>query len=131
MKSRCLNSKTPDFPDYGGRGIQVCEQWLTFTNFFEDMGARPSPLHTIGRLDNDGNYEKNNCEWVTNEEQQNNKRTTVWVRVEGELMSLAMAIRRLGLKENRIRARIRRSSSPQDAITSGVRRSGRRVAKEQ
>jgi hypothetical protein len=74
LNYRCNNPNNASFPDYGGRGISVCERWSDFPNFLSDMGTRPSPLHSLDRIDNDGNYEPSNCRWATAQEQQRNKR---------------------------------------------------------
>lgn len=73
MKIRCLNPTKKDYPRYGGRGIKVCERWMTFDNFLADMGMKPSRKHTIDRINNDGNYEPSNCRWATRLVQSRNK----------------------------------------------------------
>ena len=76
MLTRCNNPNFRQYQNYGGRGIKVCERWLEFANFLEDMGERPEGT-TLDRIDNDGNYEPGNCRWATQEEQLYNRTSTV------------------------------------------------------
>ena len=74
MHYRCKNPNSKDFPNYGGRGIQVCERWADLMVFASDMGAKPSPAHTLERVNNNGNYEPGNCVWATRSAQNFNRR---------------------------------------------------------
>jgi hypothetical protein len=95
MVSRCTNPSSPSFKHYGQRGITVCPRWLNgegnlngFECFLADMGERPSLDHSIDRIDNDGNYELNNCRWATRLEQARNRSTTNLHFYKGENRTL-------------------------------------------
>jgi hypothetical protein len=75
MKRRCHNINYSQYFYYGGRGITVCDRWInSFENFIADMGEKPSSLHSLDRIDNNGNYEPSNCRWATSSEQRINQR---------------------------------------------------------
>lgn len=79
MKKRCYDIHNASFPSYGAKGIIVCERWLGpngFKNFIKDMGDKPSPSHTLDRIDPKGNYAPENCRWLTRIEQNLNQNTT-------------------------------------------------------
>jgi transcriptional regulator with XRE-family HTH domain len=76
MLQRCTDPKCPQYPNYGGRGIRVCERWMEFVNFYADMGDRPAGM-SLEREDVNGNYEPGNCRWATPREQARNTRATV------------------------------------------------------
>ncbi len=98
IKDRCLNPKDKRHADYGGRGIVICERWRnSFENFYADMGQRPSPTHSIDRINNDGNYEPSNCRWATRSEQAHNTRVSRTVEYQGQSHNLTALARMLGL----------------------------------
>jgi hypothetical protein len=77
MKNRCLNEKTPDYRHYGGRGIKLKKAWQDYRIFKKEMGEKPTPLHTIGRINNEKGYCKTNCKWETRKEQAQNRRPSL------------------------------------------------------
>lgn len=77
MIRRCESPRHPRYADYGGREIRVCKRWYKFENFYADMGDRPTPAHSLDRVDNDGNYCKENCRWATQQDQARNRRRVV------------------------------------------------------
>lgn len=99
IKNRCkTNTK------YIERGISVCDEWaVSFEVFLRDVGEKPSPLHTLERIKNNLGYFKDNCKWATRAEQANNTRRNKFVCVEGERMTLAQAMRKLGCGRTKIR----------------------------
>ena len=89
MTERCAYEKNNRYKNYGGRGIFVCERWKDFESFLKDMGLKPSALHSLDRIDNNGNYEPGNVRWATKEEQANNKRNNRMVTIKGKTKTLA------------------------------------------
>lgn len=87
MRSRCQRKADTCYRYYGGRGISVCERWNSFENFLEDMGERPDGL-TIDRIDNNGNYEPDNCRWATRKEQSRHTRQNKMITYQGKSQCL-------------------------------------------
>lgn len=83
MIERCTKNDHVSWPRYGGRGIRVCQRWMKFEHFLEDMGARPDGM-TLDRVDTNGDYCKSNCRWATIDQQSNNRETNVILEAFGE-----------------------------------------------
>lgn len=107
MKQRCFNKKNAFYQSYGGRGITVCERWMKFENFYEDMIDGYMQGMQIGRIDNDGWYSKENCRWETAKQQQRNKSNTAYVDTPKGRMKLAEAAEMYGLSRDCISHRIK------------------------
>ena len=121
MMRRCYVSHNKTFPNYGGRGISVCERWHMFENFLEDMGERPSDK-TLERTDNDGDYCPENCVWADKITQMNNTRANRLITFNGKTQSLAMWARELHLNYGALKARITKYCWPVErAFTEPLR----------
>lgn len=117
IKKRCLVIKDKDYAHYGARGIEVCERWRqSFDNFYADMGARPSPKHSIDRIDNNGNYCKENCRWATHTEQMNNTRLSKFITIDGKTRTITQWCNHFDIDPKTIYRRVKRGLSYQEAF---------------
>jgi hypothetical protein len=106
MKRRCLNPNQHDWKYYGGRGVKVCERWMTFDNFLADMGECP-PDGSIDRMNNDGDYEPTNCRWIPQVEQSRTNRQKILVEIDGISMPMRGWAQQIGVSPSCI-SRLRR-----------------------
>ena len=125
MRIRCTHPGTNGYHNYGGRGITICAQWKTFAGFLADMGEAPSEKHTIDRIDVNGNYEPDNCRWVTQEVQDTNKRTTRYLTINGRTQCVSQWSRELGISSVTLLARLKDGWSVERALTEPVNNSKR------
>jgi hypothetical protein len=106
------------YPDYGARGIQICERWdNSFEAFYADMGPRPGPEYSIDRRDVNGHYEPGNCRWATDTEQANNKRNNHYIEHNGERKTITQWAQEVGLHPSTIRQRLKLGWSTERAMT--------------
>lgn len=122
MLGRCRNPTDKKYPRYGGRGIQVCERWLSFENFLADMGQKPSLRHSLDRIDNDGNYEPGNCRWATDIEQANNRPVAKLLTYNGQTKPLGIWARELGIGIWALRRRLLNGWAVERALSEAVRK---------
>jgi len=120
MIERCCRTTNPSYRHYGGRGICIYEGWRNdFKAFFECLGPRPSPRHSLDRYpNNNGNYEPGNVRWATPEQQGRNKRNNVVFQIDGQSMTAEEVSSRLGFsRSTSLLYRLRNGWSVEDAIT--------------
>lgn len=116
MLSRCLDPQNPAYKHYGGRGIVICKAWKDFLAFYGDMGER-APSLSLDRIDGDKGYEPSNCRWSTLQEQNQNRKNTQYLTIDGETHPRIVWLRRYGLGTSTFRQRIARGLSPKEALT--------------
>jgi len=125
MKSRCSNPNNNAYDRYGGRGIDYCDRWEDFENFWEDMKEGYSDDREIDRIDNDGNYNPENCRWVTTKDQQNNRTNNHRITHKGKTQTISEWADELGIEMETIRARINQLGWTEErALSEDVREWG-------
>lgn len=121
MFNRCYRPSHKGYKNYGGRGITVCDRWKSFENFLADMGERPSPTHSLDRIDPNGNYEPGNVRWSTKQEQCRNKRNNRTLVIDGVSKCIADWCDFFGTNKKWAYDRIRRGWSQEDAVRKAKR----------
>ena len=121
MKRRCNSPQDKGYKYYGGRGITVCDEWMkSFPAFFKHIGHKPSSLHSIDRINNNGNYEPGNVRWATRQEQNNNTRHNHLVTVGEITLNVSQWAKINNIKRDTIYARIRLGWKPEKAVSFPV-----------
>jgi hypothetical protein len=117
MIERCKRPESTAYHRYGGRGISVCERWSVYENFLADMGRRPSSKHSLDRINNDGNYDPQNCRWATVLEQSRNRSDNLRIEHQGVTLTLVEWSEKTGLSQATIGYRLRMGWKVEDALT--------------
>jgi hypothetical protein len=118
IKDRCYNKNNISYKYYGGRGITVSQEWLnSFETFFQDMGKKSTPKHSIERDDVNGNYCKENCRWATIEEQHNNTRRSRFIEYNGKTQTLNQWAKELNTGRKNITYRLNKGISVEETFS--------------
>lgn len=125
MMRRCYVAKDEHYANYGGRGIRVDERWHDISCFAADVPARPSPRHSLDRIDNNRNYEPGNVRWATPKEQGNNRRTNVFFEIEAVRKTVTQWSEYAGVDVQVLKRRLAKGWSVQKAIETPVQKKGR------
>lgn len=135
MKARCHNPRNPRYKDYGGRGIGICDEWEKSSAVFYDWALNhgfKSGL-TIDRIDVNGNYEPKNCRWITNQEQQLNRRNNRLLTIDGKTKTITEWCRDKNINVKTVEKRLHKGIKPKYAFFSpqanGRDLSGKRYGK--
>lgn len=120
MKQRCLNINSTSYKFYGEKGITICDKWLSFEGFLEDMGERPSDK-SLDRIDGNKGYYKENCRWATNKEQGYN-RIKSFIEFNGKIVHSPELIKKYGVNYNNFHSRISRGWTLKEALEINKRK---------
>lgn len=118
MRKRCNNPNSKDYPTYGAAGIKVCEEWNDFKVFLNDMGLAPSKQHSLDRINGKLGYFKSNCKWSTPKEQAINRKTTIYLSLNGKTMTIEEWTIETGLTRTAIERRRDRKWPDEKILTT-------------
>lgn len=127
MVGRCRNPKDPRYSRYGGRGISVCDEWVSpdgFVVFISHIGPRPSSSHSLDRIDNEKGYVPGNVRWASASEQQNNKGSNRKITYDGKTQNMSQWAREKGMSCQTLSSRLRNGWTIDRAINTPIRRTG-------
>jgi hypothetical protein len=106
MRTRCTNARQGHAGRYIDRGITYCERWDSFENFLADMGEKPTPKHSLDRIDNDSHYSPENCRWATQQEQTRNTCRSIYITHDGITLHLIDWATRIGIARQTLYVRL-------------------------
>lgn len=115
MRKRCQNPNDANYPAYGGRGITVCRRWDDFSKFLQDMGPKPSPAHTLERVENSESYNPFNCVWALPTRQANNTRSNKYITHQGQTKTIAEWATHFGIRYDLFWRRLRDGKTIEEA----------------
>ena len=120
MKQRCFNENHKRYKDYGGKGIGICQKWInSFEEFYKDMGDKPEPKseYSLDRINNQGDYEPQNCKWRTWEEQYNNRNTCIYITYNNKTQTITQWAKEIGLHPTSLMKRLKTGKSIEESLT--------------
>lgn len=120
MRRRCNSPSCGFYYLYGARGITICPEWISFTQFLADMGKRPSAKHSLGRIDNELGYFPGNCRWETRDQQNKNTRRTRMISHNGKSQCLKDWAREYGIDNNTLKHRLKQGLTMEVALAASA-----------